>query len=106
MILILVTCADAAQAEIIARALVDRSLAACVHIMPPHKSVYRWEGRMQEGAETNILIKTRAALFADVEAAVISLHSYDVPCIVSWDAAQGHAPFLSWVDGQTEDPQR
>jgi periplasmic divalent cation tolerance protein len=106
MIVSLVTCADGAQAETIARALVDRRLAACVHIMPPHKSVYRWQGKAHEGAETNILIKTRAALFAEVEAAVMALHSYDVPCIVSWEAAQGHAPFMAWVDGQTEDPQR
>lgn len=101
VIFILVTCADTAQAEGIADKLVNERLAACVHIMPPHKSVYHWQGQVTRAAEVNILIKTQSTLFDAVKAAVLAVHSYDVPCIVSWRAEDGHQPFMDWVTAQT-----
>jgi periplasmic divalent cation tolerance protein len=101
MIFILVTCADAAQAEAIAGRVVEERLAACVHVMPPHRSVYRWQGKVERAEEINILIKTRAERFEDVRRAVLAMHSYEVPCIVSWAVTQGHGPFMDWVAEQT-----
>lgn len=101
MIFILVTCADAAQAEAIAGRVVEERLAACAHVMPPHRSVYRWQGKIERAEEVNILIKTRAERFEDVRRAVLAMHSYEVPCIVSWPAAQGHGPYMDWIVEQT-----
>ena len=101
MIFILVTCADAGQADAIAHKVVESRLAACVQVMPPHRSVYRWQGKVESAEEINILIKTRAERFEDVRQAVLAMHSYEIPCIVSWPVAQGHGPFVDWVAEQT-----
>ena len=101
MIFILVTCADTPQAEKIAEKLIAERLAACVHIMPPHQSIYRWQGKVERTVEVNLLIKTQSTLFDAVKAAVLDIHNYDVPCIVSWRAEDGHGPFLDWVSEQT-----
>jgi periplasmic divalent cation tolerance protein len=101
MIFILVTCAGRDEAQTIAAALVDERLAACVHIMPAHTSLYRWQGKVEQAEEVNILVKTRAERFESVRERVVALHSYDVPCIVSWVADNGHAPYLAWLAEQT-----
>lgn len=101
MIFILVTCADNEEAKTIAHALVEERLAACVHIMPPHNSVYRWQGKLEQAQEVNILIKTQSHLFESVGARVRALHSYEVPCIVSWTVEKGHPPYIEWLVQQT-----
>ena len=101
MIFILVTCADTAQAEDMAYKLVEDRLAACVQVMPPHKSVYTWQGQVQSAAEVNLLIKTQSTLFDAVKAVVLRMHSYEVPCIVSWRVEDGHRPYLEWLAAQT-----
>lgn len=101
MIFILVTCADAAEAETIARAVVEKQLAACAHVMAPHTSLYRWQGRVERATEVNVLIKTQSTLFDAVKAEVLAMHGYEVPGIVSWRAEDGHGPFLAWVSEQT-----
>ncbi|MBU0858542.1 MAG: divalent-cation tolerance protein CutA [Alphaproteobacteria bacterium] len=103
MIFVFVTCVDEAEAARIAEMVVEQKLAACAHIMPPHRSVYRWQGKVEQAAEVNLLIKTRADLFEDVRSAVAAAHSYDVPCIVSWPVTDAHAPFLDWVQAETRD---
>jgi len=97
----MVTCADAAQAEKIAHKVVEDRLAACAQIMPPHKSVYRWQDKIEVGTEVNLLIKTQMALFDAVRTAVLGIHSYEVPCIVSWRVEDGHGPYLEWLTAQT-----
>lgn len=101
MIFILATCTDSAQAEAIGRTLVEQRLAACAHIMQPHRSIYRWQGKVETAQEVNLLIKTRAPLFEDVRKAVVALHSYEVPAIVSWPVSAGHEPYLAWLTEQT-----
>jgi periplasmic divalent cation tolerance protein len=98
-----VTCVDEAEATRIAEMLVEHRLAACVHIMLPHRSVYRWQGKIEQTAEVNLLIKTRADLFEDVRNAVVAAHSYEVPCVVSWPITDAHAPYLDWVHSETRD---
>ena len=85
----------------IAQALVERRLAGCVQIMPQHKSVYRWQDKVEVATEVNLLIKTQIALFDAVKTAVLGIHSYEVPCIVSWRVEDGHGPYLEWLTAQT-----
>lgn len=101
MIFILVTCADTAQAEMIAHKVVEDRVAACAQIMSPHHSVYRWQDKVESATEVNLLIKTQSALFDAVKAAVLGIHSYEMPCIVSWRVEEGHAPYLEWLAAQT-----
>lgn len=95
---VLMTAPDAAAAERIARALVDERLAACVNIVPEVRSVYRWEGKVEESREVMLVAKTRQSLFGRLEARVRELHPYDVPEIVSIPLTDGSRPYLSWLD--------
>ncbi len=95
---VLMTAPDAAAAERIARALVDERLAACVNIVPGVRSIYRWEGKVEDSTEVLLVAKTRAALFERLEARVRALHPYDVPEIVALPLTDGSRPYLSWLD--------
>lgn len=86
------------EAELIARALVEEKLAACASIVEGRKSIYRWQGKVEEAQEYRLHIDTRADLFEDVEARVKSLHSYDCPCIVAFPIEKGSQEFLDWID--------
>ena len=103
VLLVLITCADEAEARRIGRALVEARLAACVHLRP-HTAIYRWQGRIEEAAEYSLLAKTTAARFAALQEAVLALHSYDLPAILAVPVKSGHAPFLDWVVAATEPP--
>ncbi len=92
-----VTAADAEEARRIGRALVEENLAACVNVLPGHIAIYRWEGKLEEGAECAFLAKTTAGRFDALRARVRALHSYDLPCIVAFRAEAGDADFLDWV---------
>ena len=85
----------------IARALVERKLAACVNILSECTSVYRWRGELETATEVPLLIKTRAAIYADVEAAIRSLHPYELPEIVAVPVEHGLPEYLEWVDSET-----
>jgi periplasmic divalent cation tolerance protein len=92
------TAADAAQAERIAKALVERRLAACVNVVPGVVSHYRYEGALHRDTELLLVIKTRAERVEALRAAIVELHSYEVPELVVLDVAGGHPPYLEWVD--------
>lgn len=92
-----VTCGSTEEADTIADALVERRLAACVQQLPI-RSTYRWEGAVQHDDEILLLVKTRAARFDDVAAAVRELHSYDVPAITAVPIARGSDDYLAWID--------
>ena len=96
-----ITCENQAQAEQIGSALVEENLAACANIFPGSISIYKWEGRMQQGEEAILLLKTRAELFAQIQSRVKDMHSYDVPCILAFPVENGSANFLEWVKAQT-----
>lgn len=95
-----VTCPDDATARRIARDLVERRLAACANILPV-RSVYRWEGKLQEDAEVAMFLKTKRALVPEVVRAVEAAHPYDTPCVVAFDLVGGAARYLGWVDEET-----
>ena len=85
----------------IARALIERRLAACVNILAECTSVYRWQGRLETAVEVPLLIKTRAAIYAEVEAAIKSLHPYELPEIVAVPIERGLPAYLEWVNAET-----
>ena len=85
----------------IAHALVERKLAACVNILAECASVYRWKDGLETATEVPMLIKTRAAIYDEVEAAIKSLHPYELPEIVAVPVGRGLPAYLEWVANQT-----
>ena len=90
------------EAEQAGRALVERRLAACVNILPGMISHYRWEGKVERGEEAVMIIKTRASLAGEVEAAVKELHSYAVPAILVVPLEGVERTYLGWLMAETE----
>jgi len=97
LLLVLSTFPDAAAAGTAAEALVKERLAACVNILPGVQSVYRWEGRVESGAEVLALIKTTHERYPALESRLRELHPYEVPEIVAVPAAAVAETYLQWV---------
>jgi periplasmic divalent cation tolerance protein len=91
------------QAKAIARALVDRRLAACVNLVPGVVSIYRWKGAVEEEAETTLLVKTRADLVPALTAAIRELHEYEIPEVVALPIVlgEGNDAYRAWVADET-----
>ncbi len=85
----------------IAHALIERKLAACVNILAECTSVYRWQGRLETATEVPLLIKTRAAIYSELEAAIRGLHPYELPEIVAVPIERGLPDYLKWVNAET-----
>jgi len=85
------------RAEALASALVEGRHAACVNILPKIRSVYRWKGEVQRDDEALLVIKTRAAAFDALKAAVLKLHPYELPEVIAVSVERGHQPYLDWV---------
>jgi periplasmic divalent cation tolerance protein len=97
--LVLVTCASAAEARRIARAVVEQRLAACVNILPSAlTSIYRWTGKVESARERLLLIKTSRKRLAKLRAAVERLHSYDVPEFIALPIVAGSRAYLTWLE--------
>lgn len=94
------TAATADEAERIAAVLVEQRLAACVQIIPQLRSVYRWQGKVEQANEWLCLIKTRRSLFDEVEAEIRRLHSYDCPEIIAVTIERGNEDYLRWLGEQ------
>ena len=95
VLLALTTEADAGQAETLAEALLERGLAACVALTPV-RSLYTWEGQLERSQEVQLLIKARPEQLAELEAAVLALHSYDTPQWLHW-RADSSAAYGTWL---------
>ena len=96
-----ITAPDRERAEVIARALVGERLAACVAIVGGVRSIYRWEGAIQEDDEVLCLAKTRPELFAALCDRVRALHPYQVPEILAFEIADGSPAYLDWLAAST-----
>jgi periplasmic divalent cation tolerance protein len=96
--IVLTTAGSEEEARKIARALVDRRLAACVNIVPQIESIYRWQGKIDENREWLLLIKTGAELFPAVRDAIRELHSYDLPECIAINIADGSTEYLKWLE--------
>jgi periplasmic divalent cation tolerance protein len=99
-IVVLVTCANHAEAQHIARAQVQARLAACANILSsPVHSIYRWKGKVEKAAETLMLVKTSQKRFARLRERVRALHSYKVPEIIALPITEGLSAYLAWITG-------
>ena len=96
--LVLVTCPTTRQALRLAKVLVRRRLAACVNVVPAIRSLFWWQGKVDQARETLLLIKTTARRFEALRAAVCSLHPYDVPEVIALPITRGHRPYLQWIE--------
>ncbi len=94
---VLVTAGSEQQAVSIARALVGERLAACVNIVGPVRSIYRWRDAVEDDREYLLIIKTRAAVYAKVERRVRELHTYEVPEVLALSAVRGSPPYVKWL---------
>lgn len=101
-LLVLCNCPDGPTAEAVAAALVGNRLAACVNILAPCRSVYRWEGKVEEAQEVPLLIKTTTAAYPALETAIREHHPYQVPEIVAFPIARGLPAYLAWVAAETD----
>lgn len=90
------------QANLVARELIARRLAACVNIVPGVRSVYRWQRKIVSDTEYLLIAKIRESEFELVAAAIKELHSYDLPEILTFDVGRGDADFLAWIAASTD----
>ncbi len=95
--IVLTTAGSEEEARKIARALVDRRLAACVNVVPQITSIYRWQGNVEEAREWLLIVKTTAAAFGQVRHAIAELHSYEVPECVCLAIEDGLPDYLEWI---------
>ena len=102
VIVVLVTVGSEQEAETIATALLEERLAACVNVTSPVRSLYRWEGRIADDREWQLVIKTQARLFEALAARVRTLHSYDLPEIIALPVLAGTTDYVDWIQNETE----
>jgi periplasmic divalent cation tolerance protein len=90
--------ADAEEAGRIGRAVVEERLAACINILPPIRSIYRWKGNVETADEVAAILKTHHWRADALIARIAELHSYVVPCIVSWPIDKILGAYADWVE--------
>src|SRR3954471_21968970 len=101
-ILVLTQLPDRASAQVLARALIEARLAACVTIGAPSDSLYHWRGEIEMAQEIEVKIKTVDHLYCAVEAAIRAHHPYELPEILAVPIVHGSAPYLDWIIAETE----
>jgi periplasmic divalent cation tolerance protein len=102
LVVVLVTAGSAEEAERLARTLVGERLVACANVVGPVRSIYRWQGSVEDAAEYLLVLKARAADVAALETRVRALHSYEVPEILALPVEAGSAPYLAWLADATD----
>lgn len=100
VILVLTNMPDQASAELLAESLVTHKLAACVNILAPCQSVYRWQGKLEHAVEIPMLIKSCQTHYAALEAAIRKAHPYELPEIITINIDGGLPDYLQWVNAQ------
>ena len=100
-LLVLTNLPDRASADRLADSLIERRLAACINILAPCRSVYRWKGAVQHDEEHPMLIKTTAERYSEVEAAIRAGHPYELPEIIAFPVERGLAAYLEWLAAET-----
>lgn len=98
--IVMTTCGTRANAEAIARELVTKGLAPCVQMFPID-SIYKWQGAIEQAQELMLFCKIKSEDYADVEAAIRALHTYEVPEIVAIAIEKGLPAYLQWIASQT-----
>jgi periplasmic divalent cation tolerance protein len=98
---IYVTASSETEAKEIAKSMLEKHLIACANLFPI-SSYYYWDGKLQEDSEFGMIMKTRAELVDQLIDELKKMHSYDVPCIVSWPIDKGNEEYLSWIENETK----
>jgi periplasmic divalent cation tolerance protein len=101
LILVLTTLPERSAAEALARELLDARLAACIHVGATLRSLYHWHGEIETAEETSLTIKTRATLYAPLEAAILARHPYELPEIIVVPISHGLPAYLQWIAAET-----
>lgn len=98
-----ITTESEAAAVALGRKIVGARLAACVNVLPAITSIYWWQGKMEEGAEAALIVKTQAALVPALTARVKEWHGYEVPCVVALPLApgEGNGDYLQWIEAES-----
>jgi periplasmic divalent cation tolerance protein len=102
-LLVVTNLPDRESAETLAALLIERRLAACVNILAPCRSVYRWKGEIQHDDEHPLLIKTTQERYAELEASIRANHPYELPEIIAVSLTHGLPAYLQWVESETRD---
>ncbi len=98
--IVYITVSSFEEAKKVARILVEERLAACANIFPI-TSIFQWRG-VQEANEVAVIAKTKIEKVEEIIARVKQIHSYELPCIISWKLEQGYQPFLKWIEEEVK----
>lgn len=105
VLLVVTNLPDRAAAEKLADTLIAKRVAACVNILAPCRSVYRWQGGVQHDEEHPVLVKTTRERYAALEAAIREAHPYELPEIIAVAVERGLPAYLEWVAAETTPPR-
>jgi periplasmic divalent cation tolerance protein len=100
-IIVLTTVPEGEAGEAIATALVEERLAACVNVLPPMRSIYRWQKVVERAVERQVLIKTTRAHLAAIETRLRALHTYELPELLVLEVTGGNPAYLDWIRSET-----
>lgn len=100
-LLVLTNLPDEATARTLATRLIEQRLAACINLLPPCRSMYRWQGTIEETQEVPMLIKTTADRYPALESALRAAHPYELPEIIAVPISSGLPAYLSWIVAET-----
>jgi periplasmic divalent cation tolerance protein len=101
-IIVFITAPNENEAASISKTIVSEKLAACVNIIPSVRSIYRWQGRVEDEQEVLMIAKTKKSLFERLQERVKKLHSYSVPEIIALPLVEGSKEYLAWLGQETE----
>ena len=101
---VVLTAGDAEALASLTRTLVEERLAACGQNIASIRSIYRWDGAVQDDPEARVGLHTRTALVPELTERVKVLHSYDVPCVIALPVIGGNPDYIDWVLAETRDP--
>jgi periplasmic divalent cation tolerance protein len=100
-VLVLTTFPGSDSAAEFAKRVVGEKLAACANILPALRSIYRWQGKVQDENEVLVLLKTRRPMYQRLHARILELHPYEVPEVLAVPVEQGHQAYLDWIARET-----
>lgn len=101
-IFVFITAPNEEEAAKISRTIVGERLAACVNIIRSVRSIYRWQGRVEDESEVLMIVKTKRTLFERLQGRVKELHSYEVPEIIGLPVIEGSKAYLDWLTQETD----
>ena len=103
-LLVFTTLPSADKAAELAKVVVEERLAACANLLPAIRSIYHWQGKLQDENEVLVLLKTRAEHLERLKLRILELHPYEVPEVLAVPVEAGYQPYLDWLAGETKSP--